>query len=322
MKSRTAIALLAVAAALVVFIFLFERDTMTTGEIEGRRDRVFVEFRRDLVDGLTVKGSSGEEVALSRVGPEEGAGEEWRITAPRDLKADGSEVREILSALDFLLRDRTARGEGAASDARYGLDSPRATGSFSVRGRVTAFRVGADAPGDDVYLALVGVDDEVYAVDGSFLESIDKDLDDLRDKHLLGRALDAATAVAVSRPSGEIALSRGEEGSWRVKREGVWLLAAQDQVRDLLRAVGDVEATEFVADDVGAGDLGEHGLDGPPRRVVVELEGGEIVRLLVGGPCEGVEAAVVAAFARTAGRGSRRSRGSRRRGSPRSARRT
>ena len=63
MGNRTTIVILAVAAALVGFIFFFERETMTTSEREERADRVFGEFRRDRVDGLKVRGTGGVTVA-------------------------------------------------------------------------------------------------------------------------------------------------------------------------------------------------------------------------------------------------------------------
>ena len=39
--------LVVIAAALFAFIYFYDRDRMTTGELEGRKDRVFVEFRSE-----------------------------------------------------------------------------------------------------------------------------------------------------------------------------------------------------------------------------------------------------------------------------------
>ena len=81
MSNRTVIIILGVALALLAFILLFERDTMTTDERESRSDRAFPEFRRDFVDRLTVAGASGEQIELERIaGAEEGA-ERWRIVS-------------------------------------------------------------------------------------------------------------------------------------------------------------------------------------------------------------------------------------------------
>ena len=105
MSNKTVIVILVVAAVLVGFIFLFERDTLTTSEQMARKGRVFTDFKKETITSFALKGISGQEIVLKKVSSPTDTEETWRITAPRTLDADNSEVREILSALDFLLID-------------------------------------------------------------------------------------------------------------------------------------------------------------------------------------------------------------------------
>lgn len=289
MKNRTVLIVLGIAVLLLAFILLFERETMTTDELEGRRDRVFVEFRRDAVERLAILGTSGTRVELERVA---GAGEDpdtWKIVSPRELAADDSAVRGALSAIDFLLRDRTVEGEQLAADPIYGLAEPRVTASFTIRGRAFGFRIGADSKdGQKVYLALDESPGEFYAVERDFLGAMDLGLDDLRDKHLVTGSLGDAVALRVQREGHELDLSREPGAQWTVARNGERVAAAEDQVAELLSALGNLRAESFAADGVSEQDLARYGLDAPSRTVTARRpdDGGEL-RLLLGRSCEG-----------------------------------
>jgi len=296
MKNRTAIAILLVAAGLLAFIVLFERDRMTTAELEGRKGRVFVDYRRDAVTGLTLRGADGERVVLERRGgPGDPAGERWIIAGgERELLADAGAVRQVLAAIDFLLEDRVVREPGAAEDLSFGLAEPRVEASFTARGRTTSFRVGADAPGDKVYLAVDGRPG-VIAVEGEFLGEVDKGRDDLRDRRLLERQLSAAVAVSVTGGEEPVRLTREDDGApWRVELDGTWVLAAAERAGGLLRELSRLEAVRFVADGVGPESLGGYGLDPAALVAEVALVADERVEIRLGGACEDREGAILA----------------------------
>ena len=293
MRNRTVIAILTVATALLAFILFFERGTLTTSERQSRKNHVFVGFKRDLVDRLAVRGSTGQEVVLERSkGGEVDSVESWRITSPRDLDADSSEAQSIISAIDFLLRDRAVKGSNVVADPNYGLATPRLSGSFSIRGEVTSFKVGADAKGGKVYLAIDGVEDEVYAVESDFLETMDKGVDDLRSKDIADLEIHEAVRVEVTRENGGLRLRRDPGGTWKVHDSGAWILAAEERVSELLGEVDGVRAERFVADNVPEGDLAKYGLGVPKRSIEVTVTGQEKVSLRVGDPCVGEDGQV------------------------------
>jgi hypothetical protein len=292
-SNRTLIVLVAIAAALFAFIYFYDRDRMTTSELEGRKDRVFVEFKPELVEALEIQGAAGEKISLVRSadveGTSAGAEREWRIEAPRKLKADGSAVREVLSALDFLIKQRVVVGAGERGKPQYGFGTPAVRASFTIGGAKTSFVVGSQkGSGDTVYLAVDGRSDELYAVEVDFRESLDKRLDDLRDKHLVEGSLDDAIAIEVDRGAGKLSLARDDEaGPWRISLEGAEMLAADDQVAALLADVAGLLAQEFVADGADGASLGKYGLDAPTAGVAIRRASGKDVELLVGKPCPG-----------------------------------
>ncbi|HUT77007.1 MAG TPA: DUF4340 domain-containing protein [Polyangia bacterium] len=292
MNNRTAIVILIVAAGLTAFILLFERGTMTTSEREDRKGRVFVDFQRDAVTALTVRGTGGQRVSLERRGGEAGdpVAERWVITGgDRELSADAGAVRQVLSAIDFVLEDRVVREPGAAGAAAFGLAEPRAELSFTARGRTTSFKVGADATGGKVYLAVDGRDG-IIAVEGDFLGEVDKSRDDLRDKRLVEQPLSSALAVAIGGEGAASKLARDDErGSWRVEIAGAEVLAAADRAANLLRELGRLEAARFVGEGIPSGELGKYGLEPAARVVAISLPGDGKVEVRLGAGCEADE---------------------------------
>jgi hypothetical protein len=288
-SNRTVIVIVAVAAALFAFITFYDRDRMTTGELEGRKDRVFVEFRIDLVDALELQGGSGQKITLVRKAEAGGAGgeDEWRIEAPRALAADGAAVREVLSALDFLVKKRVVLGAGERDKPQYGLKTPAVTAAFTMLGVKTSFAVGsAEGSGETVYLAVDGRADELYAVEKDLRDSLDKGLDDLRDKHLVDGSLDDAIGIEVARAGEPLKLARAAKTSpWRIERSGAEMLAADDQTATLLNDVAGLRAEEFVADGAADSALATYGLDAPTHRVSIRREGGKVLELLLGKAC-------------------------------------
>jgi hypothetical protein len=90
-------------------------DAVIPDSIDDLRDPVFVTVERSRISAIELDGESGTYRIERRV-------DQWRITEPRDLEADASEVSTLLSALTNLRADGFA--EGPASDPRYGLDEP------------------------------------------------------------------------------------------------------------------------------------------------------------------------------------------------------
>lgn len=289
MKNRTVIAILAVAGLLTTYIALFELESMTTTELEERKNRVFLNFRRGDVDALTLVSTAGERTELEKKAPKiPGAEPRWVVASAGGIAADETEVRGVLSAIDYLLVDRAVTGQGVQEDPRYGLKPPRLRGSFRIGDKTTEFIVGAEALGEKVYLAAGDRPGSVFAVAADFLESVDKSTTDLRSKRIVEEDLDRTTAVHIAVDGREISFEK-KDGAWEVTAGGLSVMAARDEVQKLLRAVSELRAESFEADGEVEAVAAAAGLDNPWARVAVELPGGEEVALRIGGACEGTD---------------------------------
>jgi Domain of unknown function (DUF4340) len=139
----------------------------------------------------------------------------WQITEPKALNADQDEVSGVLSTLSSLSSDRLV--DQKASDLKqYGLDDPSLTLEItSADHRQRKLLLGDDTPaGGDVYAMLAG-DPRVYTIASYNKTSLEKGLNDLRDKRLVTIAPDKVSRVALQKKPQTIEFARIKDG-WQI----------------------------------------------------------------------------------------------------------
>ena len=110
---------------------------------------------------------------------------EWQITGPQPFGADQTVVSGMLSTLSSLNSERMV--EDKATDLKqYGLDQPALQLDITEKDNKTQkLLIGDDTPtGGAAYAMLVG-DPRVFTMASYAKTSVDKSLNDLRDKRLL-----------------------------------------------------------------------------------------------------------------------------------------
>jgi hypothetical protein len=286
MNKRTTIVLAIANAAVLAFILLFERGSLSTSEVAGRRGQLLTHFIRERVTRVELVRSDEPPIVLARERDEDEELGTWHITAPVATAADDDAVDSFLSALEWLDARRTLDGITAEDRTRFGLDEPRFVVRFTVGNEQVELRVGGDAPtGEGVYAAITE-EDRAYVVGTDFIEAVDHDLSHFRDKQLFGSfyATDARS----------ILLSGGGPPVHFEHADGVWNVTTPDAgwanaaiVDRLLRVTRDLRAARFVTDAPDA--LSEYGLDAPWRELTVtraaDATGQRVGRLRVGAPC-------------------------------------
>jgi hypothetical protein len=290
MKTRTSLILAVVAVGLAAFIYFFERHQPTTDELHDREARVLPGFDRDQVDHIVI-GTGDGRVELERVEAEGGdagpigAVGQWKMTRPRALGADPEAVDNLLSTLDWLERRRVVEmGKAGQTPAKLGLAEPRQEVSLRLRGRDVSLKLGGEAPGKGLYLAVSTEPGKAYVVDQEVLEKISLGPNDLRDKRLVVVTVLTTEAVRVA---GRFHAVRRGPGEWALEAP-VKMRARAARVEDVVRGLEELRAARFVADEVAEGDLARYGLDRPAREATLRLEGSSApVTLRFGGPCEG-----------------------------------
>ncbi len=179
---------------------------------------------------LTHKGSAPVTLVKDAAG-------KWQITAPEAWNADQDEVAGLLSTLSSLNADRVV--EDKAADLRpYGLDDPSMTVDLESRNhKEQKLLLGDDTPaGGDVYAMLSG-DPRIFTIAQYNKTSLDKGLNDLRDKRLVTMAPDNVSRVALDRKGQSIEFARIKDG-WQILKPKP-LRADSFAVDEFVRSVSD-----------------------------------------------------------------------------------
>ena len=176
----------------------------------------------------------------------------WQITQPAPYPADQEAVAGVLSTLSGLNADRVV--EDKASDRKqYGLDPPAV--EVDIAGK--QLLLGDETPaGGNVYAALAG-DPRVFTIASYSKTSLDKSLNDLRDKSLLTLSPDKVSRVEVLKKPEEIEFDRTKDG-WQIlkpKPSPADSFAVNDLVRTLTGAKMDLSSASDAAADFARGTL-------------------------------------------------------------------
>jgi hypothetical protein len=161
----------------------------------------------------------------------------WQIIQPKSFDADQITVSSTLSTLSTLNSERLV--EDKASDLkRYGLDAPalqvNVTGKENKR---HSLLIGDDTPtGSAVYAMLAG-QSRVFTMASYNKSSIDKSLDDLRDKRLLTIPADKMSRIDLLRKGHDIEFGRNQD-AWQILKPRP-LRADNVQVTELATKLAD-----------------------------------------------------------------------------------
>jgi hypothetical protein len=163
MKFRNTLILVAIAAALLVFVLLVERKQPTTEERQATplptELPVILYFETDEVQKLQLaRPESGQRTELVR-----GADGQWQLTAPLIETADQEEVDYTLESLAFLQPSREITGTLSLAD--YGLEPAVITATVELAdGTIHTVRLGEMNPAQSGYYAQVDDQPSVFLV--------------------------------------------------------------------------------------------------------------------------------------------------------------
>ncbi|HEV2397185.1 MAG TPA: DUF4340 domain-containing protein [Candidatus Sulfotelmatobacter sp.] len=158
---------------------------------------------------VDLKKKDSPDVVLSK------SGSDWKITEPKPLAADQSSVSSLVSSLATLNSDRLV--DDKASDLqRYGLDHPAMEFDVTEKdNKGQRLLLGDETPtGSAVYAALAG-DPRVFTIPSYRKTSLDKSLNDLRDKRLLTLSPDKVSRLELDSKNGDIEFGRNKD-EWQI----------------------------------------------------------------------------------------------------------
>lgn len=207
----------------------------------------------DQITGIRLAKTGAEPVVLSK------SGNQWQITAPQALPADSDSLTALTTALSPLASDRLIE-EHPASLAPFGLDNPTSEVDITTKdGKTQKLLFGADTvSGGDTY-AKLGNDTKVYTVASSSKTSLDKSVNDLRDKRLMTLNSDKISSITLTAKGPAVEFSKNSSGDWQITKPKPMRAdggAVDDLVTKLKDAKMDLSATPAPADFAGATKLG------------------------------------------------------------------
>lgn len=183
--------------------------TSADKELFDFRDKSVLDFDREQVREVRIR-AGRKAWRLQK------EGEDWSIREPIQARADRSEIRSLLSDLEFA-RVEEFLERGAGGLGTYGLNAPsarvdlylgdnRAQKTLLVGKKVGAQFYARDDSGEDV-----------FKIKEDLLEKLKPDLSKLRDRKMARFERDEVKRVAVKLPDREFEFARDSEDQWRLR---------------------------------------------------------------------------------------------------------
>jgi hypothetical protein len=237
--------LLVAAIVLLVFIGLYywsnhASSAKTTEAAVKAPPKILALNQADIIK-LEIKKKDNQDVVVAR----ESSGD-WRITSPKEFAADSSAVSGMLSTVSALSAERVV-DEKAADLQNYGLQPPAAEIVITENGNQSQqLLLGDNTPsGGAAYAALAG-SPRVFTVAIFIKTSLDKGLNDLRDKRFLTVADDKVNRLELLTGKSEIEFDRDKD-QWQIvkpKPSRADSGAVDDLLRKLTNAKIDLKSAE------------------------------------------------------------------------------
>ena len=176
-------------------------------------------------------------------------GSDWKISEPNAIAADQTTVSSMLSAISSLDSERLVEDKSSNLE-RYGLASPAFELAVTEKDNKTQrLLLGDETPtGSGVYATLAG-DPRVFTIAQYHKTSLDKSLNDLRDKRLLTVSPDKVSRLEIAGKSGEIEFGHNKD-EWQIlkpKPMRADTFAVSELVRKLTDARMDLSTSEKTA---------------------------------------------------------------------------
>jgi len=253
------------------------------------RDKRVLAFDAPDVLGLDVTVDGKPAYALERAG-----NDDWKLTSPRAVAADGVAVQGLLSALSSASATRFVTEQGTAVElAKVGLARPKAAVTLRLRQgapRTALFSEVTEAGVKKYYATPGGGPSPVVELSSNWvLDKVAVDPDTLRDKRTLPFARDDVATLTVQGGDKTLAFARQT-----VDGAEHWSLTAPEKAKaqdatlaGLLYRLWNLKAKRIVSEKVAPAELAKLGLDRPALRVTLAKGDGAALGTLRFGKVEG-----------------------------------
>jgi hypothetical protein len=276
MNSKNTWVWLLVAAVLIGLAVASRKFSRT--EIVGPV-RVMPEFNAAIISSIQVTPADQLEIRAEKTNAI------WQLVKPITYPAQSGNIDRLLAAIESLTVAARISGtelrKRADAEKEFGIEPPQYTVVVQDQNSFRQIKVGAlTAPGDQVYIQIVGVDG-LFVVDADWLKLLPRKADDWRDLALIDLKSLAYDRIAVSN-SVPFELQRaGTNAPWTGARPVPGARVDQDRLLLALQKLQSARVAQFVADGPQA-DLQSFGLQPPELQVSFGQGTNRLVRLEFG----------------------------------------
>src|SRR5580658_5869661 len=234
-----AVALLAVLGGL---IWWSNKKEAAASKAPATAETKILTIPEDQIQEIKIQHANGDIVDLRRDSGK------WRIVQPKDLAADPDAASSLVSALTSVTADKTI--EDKATDVSpYGLDHPTLDVTVTKKdGSKSELLIGDDTPNASGSYAKLPSDPRVFTVFSFVKTSLDKGLNDLRDKRLLAFDSDKLTRVELAAKGQPVEFSKNGQNEWEILKPRP-LRADSAQVDTLIGKLKDAKMDATISDD-------------------------------------------------------------------------
>jgi hypothetical protein len=258
MNPRTTGLLLLVAVALGAFVYFREvRGVDEREQAETAAKRLFADTKSTDVDRIELVATDGRRVVAER------RGGRWELLEPLAFPGDAVNLDAIAAGLADLSSEKEIESPQAAEV--YGLGEGAKTVRFRAAGGLRELRIGRAAPiGASTYVASGAAPERIVTVPTYRVTTLERSVDDLRDRRVTSFDRAAIEGVEVRWPEGGVRLARSD-GGWKLV-EPIEGRADDTTVDQLLSNLSYLRADSF---DDDPGPDSETGLDSPELEIVL-----------------------------------------------------
>lgn len=257
MKFRTTLILLAVFVILLAVVFFFE---MRNPKKEDAGEKL-VSLPSDDVEKI-IFSKDGQTIQFQK------EGEDWLITSPLEAKADKYEVDQLADDFSDLKIERVIEEEPSDLE-KYGIPQKEVELYYKGREEPLKILIGMENPLDHTFFAKRADETKVVLIPSLLKSLLEKKLFDFRQKDIFRFETDQAKSIQL----------RANDIQWEAeKKDEDWFLirpvdalAQKSGINDILHALSNLKAEEFVSEDKNGEEIRKYGLDTPDYEVTVGL---------------------------------------------------
>jgi Domain of unknown function (DUF4340) len=211
MKPKGLLIAVVLLAALGAGIWFSNKQQATSAaKTPSTTDAKILTIPEDQIQDIKIQHANGDTVELSKTSGK------WRLVQPQALGADPDASSSLVSSLTSITADKTIEDK-AADFAPYGLNKPALDVTVQRKdGKSDQIEIGDDTPNNSGAYARLPNSPKVYTVFSYVKTSLDKNLNDLRDKRLLTFDSDKITRVDLTAKGQTEEFGKNAQNEWQI----------------------------------------------------------------------------------------------------------